>query len=261
MSGESSPSPSQLYDLIYQESRDDIALVSAQLEALQSKHAGNERRNLRVLELGVGTGRMVWGLLGRVVNIRYHGVDINSGFLDACRAGLRERAAELAARGWEVRLVHHDFTDINNAGLRPSSYDLAFWAVSSIVYVSPERLASTLGAVASLLSAKGRLLFDLTKSADAQDVAVVGTQPRVSRGKVCTPWGRLQVSHQDVVTADRRVSRTFTFAIAGEGIEWTWATEGYLHDSRDIEDAIISAGLRVHQRCQDTGRLTWLVGA
>ncbi|WP_158688758.1 non-ribosomal peptide synthetase [Streptomyces mobaraensis] len=86
-----------------------------------------ERPAERVLEIGSGTGLLMWRLLPHVTE--YTGTDFSRPAVDWLRDGLRRRPAH------RVRLLHREATDFT--GVRAASTDLV--VVNSVVQYFPDR--------------------------------------------------------------------------------------------------------------------------
>ncbi len=136
------------YDLEYRDFREDVHFY------VQYASAMDPDRQLPVLELGCGTGRVLVPLAEQGFHVV--GVDASPGMLHICEERVRAQGLEAG-----VTLVWADMRDL--VGVPRGPFNLAYCALNTFAYLTTtdEQLAM-LRAVHSRLLEHGLLILDLT---------------------------------------------------------------------------------------------------
>lgn len=138
----------RFYDLEYRNYREDLEFYR------QYALAMDPQRELPVLELGCGTGRVLCALAEAGFGVV--GVDCSEAMLEVCR----ERVGEVGASE-RVTLVRGDMRDLR--GVPTGPYNMALCALNTFAYLgSTEDQLAMLGAVRGYLVQHGLLILDLT---------------------------------------------------------------------------------------------------
>ncbi|MFL5731635.1 MAG: class I SAM-dependent methyltransferase [Chloroflexia bacterium] len=136
------------YDLEYAAYSEDVDFYVQYAGALDGE------RELPVLELGCGTGRVLVALAG--AGFRVVGVDRSEGMLEVCAA----RAEANGARE-QVRLVQADMRDLGD--VPDGAFNMAFCALNTFAYLrTTDDQMAMLRAACELLVGHGILIVDLT---------------------------------------------------------------------------------------------------
>ena len=138
----------EYYDLEYAAHDEDLGFY------VQYALAMDPRRELPLLELGCGTGRVAVALAS--AGFRVTAVDVSPGMLDACRA--KSAAADVAER---ITVVQADMRDLR--GVPPGPYNIAYCAINTFAHLlTTEDQLAMLAAVRDRLVQHGLLVLDLT---------------------------------------------------------------------------------------------------
>lgn len=142
------------YDLLHASLTEDISFILA----LAARNRGP------VLELGCGTGRLLWPLAR--AGHRVTGVDNSAAMLDRARRRLAKEPASVRDR---VSLLAGDMT---RAMLAPATFGLAIVPYNTFMHLAPAEAAATIRAIARQLRPGGRLFLDLANPFGVEQAAV-----------------------------------------------------------------------------------------
>jgi SAM-dependent methyltransferase len=125
----------------------------------KAKLASN--KDLKVLELGCGSGRILLDLVQLGADVT--GIDISAEALDFCRLGLASISIENPALSNNVKLIHADFTEVNQQLFTPEfpKFDLIFITYNGLYCLpSEEAQVDLLKRCIKLLGSEGELWLD-----------------------------------------------------------------------------------------------------
>lgn len=212
-----------VYDAWYQDLGDDdfVALVAASLPT----------RPVRILELGIGTGRLVTALQSLRGDIADHivGIDSSTAMLDIARRNLSPM----------VNLVHGDFTET----LPEGPFDAIFVGYNTLFNVADEEaLRACLDLVASRLGPEGEFFVDVVTAPQQPSGDHIGIRSMTASDVV------ISISRHDAHT--QQINGQFVHFVDGQPLRLRpWAIR-YFSPSQ-LDQCATSAGLVLTRRLGD----------